>query len=214
MKKSLKSKKDLKKQAKAPVYLGLGFPPQLGVTHKYVDEFTLTSALGIMANYRFRASGMFDPNHTAAGHQPSYYDNLTAIYDHWVVTRSTLEIVAIPTSTPAGPTAFGVALNDDTTTVPTSFVAYEESSDVKVNYLTAEPGSVKRVSIVYNPNIIWPGHVNNRAFWGDAVTDPAEETIFNVFLQAVDQVSTVACFCVAKVTYEVLWFELKDLVVS
>jgi hypothetical protein len=35
-----------------------------------------------------------------------------------------------------------------------------------------------------------------------------------VFLQAVDQISSAACFCVAKVTYHVIWFELKDLTTS
>jgi len=194
---------------------GFGFPSQLAMKHKYVDEFTLTSALGVMANYRFRASGMFDPNHTAAGHQPSYFDTMMSVYDHWVVTQAIISLVAIPTSALASPTAFGIAINDDTTTVPASFVAYEESSSTKVNYLPIQDASVRRLTLKYDPREIFPGDpLDNRGLWGGIASDPGEETIFNVFLQAVDQVSTAACFIVAKITYTCVWFELKDLTIS
>jgi len=198
------------------VSLGVGFPKQLAVTHKYVDEFTLVSTLGVMANYRFRAAGMFDPNQTAGGHQPGYYDNLTPLYDHWVVKSSEIEVTFIPTTSPAVPAAFGIALNDDNVTVPTSFVSYEEgNSNVKVNYLTLDSGDVKRIRIVYTQKSIWPnGAMGSESQWGSATADPTEETIFNVFLQAVDQTSSAACFCVARLLYHAVWFELKDIVIS
>jgi len=213
---SSKKKSQKKVNAKVPrVSLGVGFPKQLAMTMKYVDEFTLTSALGVMANYRFRASGLYDPNHTAAGHQPGYFDTMTSIYDHWVVVRSRIDLTSVPTTNPTTPAAFGIALNDDTTTVPTSFTAYEESSDVKVNYLTYLPADVQRLTLSYSAGRSFPGDpLGNRGFWGDATADASEETIFNVFLQSVDMVSSTACFCVARITYEVVWFELKDLTVS
>jgi hypothetical protein len=194
---------------------GFGFPNQLEMKHKYVDEFTLTAALGVMANYRFRASGMFDPNHTATGHQPSYFDTMTGIYDHWLVTEATISLVVIPTTNPTSPTAFGIAINDDTTTTATTFVQYEESSNVKVNYLTFNDSAVRRLTLKYSPSRQFIGDAkDNRGLWGGIASDPGEETIFNVFLQAVDQVSNSATFCVATVTYTALWFELKDLTSS
>jgi hypothetical protein len=215
MKKSSKKSSKKNERMVVPINLGVGFPMQLAMTHKYVDEFTLTSALGVMANYRFRANGMYDPNHTAAGHQPSYFDVLTGLYDHWEVVSSEVNLTFIPTTNPATPTAIGVALNDDTTTIPTSFVAYEESSHVKVRYLTFEPGGVVKMNLTYSANKYFPNYtLGNRGLWGDAAADPAEEVIFNVFLQAVDRLSSAACFCIAKITYKVVWFELKDLVLS
>jgi hypothetical protein len=194
---------------------GFGFPSQLLMKHKYLDEFTLTSTLGVMANYRFRASGMFDPNHTAAGHQPSYFDTMMSIYDHWLVTESVIDLVVVPTSALASPTAFGIAINDDTTTGPSSFVAYEESSSTKVNYLAIQDSSVGRLTLKYRPQDVFPGDpLDNSGLWGGIASDPGEETIFNVFLQAVDQTSSASCFIVAKITYTCVWFELKDLVIS
>jgi len=194
---------------------GVGFPTQLFMSHKYVDEFTLTAALGVMANYRFRASGMFDPNHTAAGHQPSYFDTMMGIYDHWIVLSSEIELTLIPTTNPGTPTAFGIALNDDVATVATSFTQYEEDNQVKVNYLSYVPSTVARLRLSYDAKRVFAGDpMDNRGLWGGIASDPGEETIFNVFLQAVDMVSSASCFCVARVTYNVIWFELKDLTVS
>lgn len=194
---------------------GFGFPSQLIMKHKYVDEFTLTAALGVMANYRFRASGMFDPNHTATGHQPSYFDTMASIYDHWLVTEATINLVVIPTTNPTSPTAFGIAINDDTSTLATTFVQYEESSNVKVNYLTFNDSAARRLTLKYSPARQFTGNpLDNRGLWGGIASDPGEETIFNVFLQSVDQVSNSACFCVATVTYVAVWFELKDLTPS
>jgi len=210
-------KKQIQRKSKVPtVKLGVGFPPQLECTLKYVDQFTLTAALGVMANYRFRASGMFDPNHTAAGHQPGYFDNLTAIYDNWVVTSSVIDVTFVPTTSPQVPAAFGIARNDDVTTVPTSFVSYMEgNSGVKVQYLTLDSGDVKRLVVSYALKDVFPGDaMSNPGFWGSATSDPSPETIFNVFLQAVDQVSSTACYCIARVTYHSTWFELKDIVLS
>lgn len=195
------------------VNLGRAFPPFLQVQHKYVDEFTLTSTLGVMANYRFRATGMFDPNHTAAGHQPSYYDVLSEVYDHWIVTQCTIELTILPPSAASTPSAIGVAQNDDTITGPTSFVAYEESAKVKVVYFTPEAGLPSRTSMTYSLADTFPFD-SSRGLWGAVGVDPTEETIFNVFLQSVDQTSTAAAFIVAKLTYTAVWFELKDLVGS
>lgn len=216
MRNNTKSSKQ-KRAARKPVprihRLGMGFPKQLEVVHKYVDEFTLTSTSGVMANYRFRATGMFDPNHTAAGHQPSYYDVFSEVYDHWIVTQALIELTILPPTTASTPSAIGIATNDDTTTGPTSFVAYEESSDCKVTFFTPDSGSPSKLSLMYRLNDTFPFD-SSRGFWGSVAADPSEETIFNVFLQAVDQTNTAAAFIVAKITYTAVWFELKDLVVS
>jgi len=197
---------------KVPLNMGLGFPDQLVMKHKYVDEFTLTAALGVMANYRFRATGMFDPNHTSTGHQPSYFDTLTSIYDNYVINESVIELTCIPSSALASATAFGVALNDDVTTVPTTFMQYEESSKVNVNYIPIQDASVRKIRFSYRSVQELPFRVGGE--FGTASADPSIEWIFNVFLQAVDQVSSAACLCVAKVTYTAHWFKLKDLTVS
>jgi hypothetical protein len=202
----------LQAKLKIPMNLGIGFPEQVTMTHKYVDEFTLTSALGVMANYRFRATGMFDPNHTAAGHQPAYFDTMSSIYDNWVVQSSVIDLLFVPTSALSAPMAIGVALNDDVTTIPTTFVQYEESSHVNVNYIPIQDASPRRLRVTYRSKNVFPFPVGGE--WGSATADPGVEVIFNAFLQAVDQVSSVACFCVAKVSYTAVWFELKDLTTS
>jgi hypothetical protein len=181
--------------------------------HKYVDEFTLAGALGVMGNYRFRATGMFDPNHTAGGHQPAYFDILNQVYDYWIVNSSTIEIMVVPNGAGIIPLAVGIALNDDLTTVPTSFTAYEESTLVKVNYLVPEAARPAVINLDYSMNRSFPTG-NHRGLWGTSAADPVEEMVFNVFLQSVDLTSSASAFIVAKVIYDVTWFKLRDLVTS
>jgi hypothetical protein len=198
-----------------PRQLGFNFPRRLAVTHRYVDQTAITSTSGVMANYRFRTNGLFDPNHTAAGHQPSYYDNLTAIYDHWVVLRSHIKLTAFPASTITIPIAFGVAINDDTSTANTSYVAYRESSFCKLNYFAPANALPKTLEMEWSSRAVFNGDpLGNPDLWGSVSADPSEEQIFNVFVQAVDQIATAAIQLVAEITYETVWFELKDLVVS
>lgn len=197
------------------VHIGTGFPRQLCVRHKYADETTLTSTLGVMANYRFRTNGMFDPNHTSTGHQPSYYDVLAGVYDHWIITKSTISITMFPTTTVVTPYAFGLAINDDTSTLNTSYVAYSESSFCKVKYIAVGNVAPKVLTMTWNSPLVFAGEtLGNPELWGSVASDPTEEQIFNVFLQAVDQVSTATTLFVAHIEYEAMWFELKDLVVS
>lgn len=61
----------------------------LGTKHKvdlvYHDSFALNPTSTNAATYLFSLNGMYDPNITGTGHQPRGFDNLMALYDHYVV---------------------------------------------------------------------------------------------------------------------------------
>jgi len=62
----------------------IGFPERLGITLKY-SETTSFSASPAPAAQTYRMNSLFDPNLTGVGHQPSYFDNLAAIYGRYIV---------------------------------------------------------------------------------------------------------------------------------
>lgn len=45
---------------------------------------------GALGYYVFRANSIYDPDYSAAGHQPMGYDQLSALYAHYVVLSSTI----------------------------------------------------------------------------------------------------------------------------
>jgi len=95
------------------VRVGRGFPKQMTMTHVYEDVITLTSVGGIIQTYLFSANGMYDPNITATGHQPYYFDQMTALYNHYTVIGSKAEFEYVPTTVTEESCKLGASIQDD-----------------------------------------------------------------------------------------------------
>jgi len=74
------------------VSLGLGFPKIVKMTHRYSETIRMVSSAGVPQFQRFRANGMYDPNQTAGGHQPLFYDQMSVLYNHWKVIGARLPL--------------------------------------------------------------------------------------------------------------------------
>ncbi len=72
------------------VFHGIGFPDQLRCTLKY-KETGITFSGATPAAQVFRINSLFDPNLTGVGHQPNYFDQLTAVYGQYVVLAARAE---------------------------------------------------------------------------------------------------------------------------
>ena len=63
-----------------------GFPKQLAMTHRYSQNVQYTH-VGPNANSQYANFGtncLFDPWLTVGGHQPLYFDQVAAIYQHYI----------------------------------------------------------------------------------------------------------------------------------
>lgn len=92
-KRTYNKKKAVKKYK--PLSLG-GFPRSMLVKLRYCQLVTLNPAAGAIAINNFRANSLFDPDATGAGHQPSNYDRLTAIYDRYTVLGAKCTVTLAP----------------------------------------------------------------------------------------------------------------------
>lgn len=86
----------------------IGFPQQIKVRMKYVDEFVLSSTAGSTATQTFRMNSIFDPDYTGVGHQPYGHDQWTPLYNKYTVLGSKLTatwspITGTDTATVRGP---------------------------------------------------------------------------------------------------------------
>lgn len=72
----------------------LGYPDSLTCVLTYADVFAI--APGSQAGtYTFRGNSLFDPDYTSTGHQPYYYDQLSAIYSRYRVFSSRIRAAAM-----------------------------------------------------------------------------------------------------------------------
>lgn len=193
----------------------VGFPKELRMKHRYVETLTLASTTGTPGFYSFRCNGMYDPNHTGTGHQPMYFDQLTAIYDHFNVQTSKITLRATVPSTNSTPVCAGIYINDDTTVTPSSAQNCCElgSSVYKVI------GSRDTPEVVFTKKwsakeAFGPASLNDPELQGSASADPTEQQIFTIFVQSIDGTTTNRIDWTVTIEYDAIWTELKDLASS
>ncbi len=187
-----------------------GFPKKLMVHHKYVDKFTLSVGEGLFGVFLFSCNGMYDPNITGFGHQPVYFDEVSAVYDHYTVFRSSIVLEIPPTTVPINA---GIYIDDDTSTASGTFNAGEQAtSSLHVFPSTAVKPLVLRKS--WNAKEYFGGDIfDNDRLSGDTANNPAEQSYFTFYCEG----TTGAGFNlsgIVKIEYEAVWDELRTITES
>lgn len=195
------------------VKAGQGFPKKMLMTHKYCEHFTMTSTSSVIAKKQVSCNGMYDPD---AGHQPLYFDQMTALYDHYTVIGSKIRAVVTPTTATDESVMFGIYLDDDTntTTVGGIDTLREQSSGygkvisagaVRPTYFQRKWSAKKTFggSILGNDNL-----------QGTVAANPTEQTYFTLAVQSFDTAVTTAVNVAIEVTYIAIWDELKEVAQS
>lgn len=193
----------------------VGFPKELRMKHWYVETLTLASTTGTPGFYLFRCNGMFDPNHTGTGHQPLYFDQLTAIYDHFNVRNSKITLRAAVPSTNSTPVCAGIFINDDTTTTPSNAQNCCELSSAVYRVM----GSKDCPEVVFTKKwsaneAFGPASLNDPELQGSASADPTEQQLYTIFVQSIDGSTTNRIDWTVTIEYDAIWTELKDIASS
>lgn len=99
-----------------------GYPDRFLCRLRYVETNSYNAGVGSFSENIFRANGIFDPNYTGGGHQPSNRDSWAARYDRYTVLSSKITVTWVPTtSTPlAIPSTVVVCLSEAGTNVTTA----------------------------------------------------------------------------------------------
>lgn len=103
-----------------------GFPDNQVVTLRYSECSSLPSGSLNAAKWQFCANGLYDPDLTFTGHQPSGYDQWTLLYNHYVVEKCVITVAPkCNYLTSHGNTVYGLYVSDDVT-IPTQASALVE----------------------------------------------------------------------------------------
>jgi len=103
-----------------------GFPDRMKTKLQYQDVVQLSASAGSPAIWQFRMNSLYDPDLTGTGHQPQWFDQLSAVYNNYKVLGSKITCTFIPNNisdteandkgpyicgitTVAGTTSFGAA---------------------------------------------------------------------------------------------------------
>lgn len=194
---------------KVRVSAGLGFPKQMLMAHKYVEPLLLSAGAGSLQNFNYACLGMFDPRSAAGGHQPLYYDQMAALYDHYVVIGSKIIVTLVPTDQNYMAT---IILNDDPAVTATNWSTQVEQSNVTSALVLKNSTRPTKLVKKFSTKKTFPGSILAREeLQGSPTTNPIENNQFTISIQAVDQITALGgVYGKVEVQYIALWFELKD----
>lgn len=194
----------------------VGFPKQMKMTHRYVENISLTCTSGILQRYQFRANGMFDPNLTSTGHQPMYFDQMAALYNHYVVEGSRITIKAItPGSTAVNVIACALNCDDDTTATYSNMYSVIEDDCDSWGYTGGLDNKTLTLKEKFKTKDVFGGNPqSNPDLIGKIGADPTEVYLYNFFIQTLDETSSVTVRFVVEIEFEATWFERKNVASS
>jgi len=191
------------------VSIGQGFPRKIRTIHKYVERVNRTT--GTTADlYFFTCNGMYDPNITGTGHQPLYFDQMSAIYNHYTVFKSTctFELVNSTVSLLVSHTI------EDDTTGATDFQAAEMSTSRVVTHLATATKSTKLTRSWVAKQVFGGDIYDNIELSGSPASNPTDMQYFVLSPMAMDGVSTYTYSFLVTIVYEAVWDELKTIAAS
>lgn len=176
-------------------------------TMLYTETITLgTSAIGTGDQYVFSANGAYDPNITSTGNQPRGWDQLIALYDHFIVTRSKIELWAVTTDNT--PVMLHISLRDASSYTLDSrdcmeyqpsiakLISYQGSSN---NYCALECDPIQFLSRDFDD----PDLKNS------AAANPVEQAYFYVNTFNPDATANILIRAQVRLTYEGYFIEPK-----
>lgn len=194
------------------VTAGLGFPKRMTMTHKYCEKLTLnTGAGGIITYYNFNANSVYDPNSTGTGHQPMYFDQLMAIYDHYCVIGSKITVKVVKTdSAVAAPSTWGIYINDDSTGAADLKAALEQTSGKHKVITVSEPRCI--LTHKWSAKKAFGGSVlANTELQGTASANPTEYQCYTLWVDSSTSATQTTHEIDVEIEYIVVYKELKDI---
>lgn len=212
-KSTIKRKRYNKPRLYRSVKTGLGFPAKITMTHRYFETIDINSVSGSTAQCQFRANGIFDPNYTGVGHQPLYYDQMTALYNHWTVIGSKITVSVAHAATNNTNSTVCLYVNDDTSIVPTlnSLIEQSKAKFVVMPVSNVDPYRLTTTWSLKKEFGTSKGCLINTAMGGTAGADPSEQSLYSICIFPQNVSSTQTYNLEVLISYIVVWTELKDI---
>lgn len=201
---------------RAVVRMGDGFPKMTKMKMHYIDNFHKTAVAGLLATYQFRLNSLFDFDLTGTGHQPYYFDQMMAVYDHYTVIGT--KVTVTWTNNTANPVVVGGYLNDDGTVTPGTLSNCQEAPQSQYKVL---PGTSTQSVYITHKWSAKKWFTKDRAglmadinLTGDASNNPGEATVLTLYYQALDPSNSTDVSFTVRAQFIAIFSELKDIASS
>jgi len=180
------------------------------VTMRYSEQFTIdASAVDVPGSYIFMANGLYDPNVTGTGHQPRGFDQLMAMYKHYEVMESLIEVWVDPNDlTNSGLLTLSVRSSNSNIATRNQMIEHRTAST------KGFAGSNGGPSVIYHKIACKPteflGLKSDDTVRGTASLNPGAPVYFHVNCLPLPSVDQGPVHCQARITYKVKLSEPRE----
>lgn len=161
-------------------------PLLLGNSHlarlTYESTYVGTPALDPGFTHVWRANSAFDPDFSAAGHQPRGFDQFMTFFDHYCVVGSKIVVQLINTATTTQGVEALLTLEDDST--PKAMIDQRERPGVVRKIMGPSDGGRNGCTLVktFSKKRFFRNWGNPDALRGDSASNPAENAWYHLHL--------------------------------
>lgn len=209
----VRKRRSTRRKFRIPRSLRSPMPKMLKTKLIYSETSYVDAGIATPGVYVFSANGLYDPNITAAGHQPRGFDQIMQLYDHYVVIGAKLTVHCGPQpSVDSYARMCGIALFDNATAKTNVTDYYEAGTKSKLKQCLAENPLPVTVSLKCNPNK-YLGRSKPMAdpdLKGSDSSNPTEQCYFHFFSDALQGVDSGALYFNALVEYTAVFIEPKQ----
>ena len=195
------------------LFRGKGFPDALTTNLVYSDSIILDpNASTIIPKFTYRLTSCFDPQFSIGGGQPTYFDQLSAVYERYVVNGAKITCVFSRSSTTAGnigPYICGISCADNDT-LPGSSAQSQMSQPNTTFRVVSQDGGNETVVATYSKSKTYGLLEDN--LQARTTADPSVNWLANVWAspQGVDVEAPINV--VVIIEYNVTFSGVKDIV--
>lgn len=182
-----------------------GFPDTYKTKLK-INVYAHLVATGTTNNWVYRANSLFDPEYAMGGNQPRYYDQLSAIYNKYLVLSCKAKVEFSNQSTTV-PCTVALMYSDSDPSALTMDDIIENRYSKYTTIGTASGTGNKRLSY-YMPmkSLLGQNSLNPDPYLYTSVgSNPVDEVYFMVSGQSVDASSQCNVYAIIELTYYCLF---------
>lgn len=194
----------------------------LGLTMKskliYAERgFTLNpGAAGTVSTHVFSAIGLFDPDITGIGHQPTGFDQIMTFYDHYTVIASKI-YVRYQNNDSTNHQFCGIFLKD-TAVTETDYRVIVENGLGTYTHLAANFSDQGVAELQYGCSTAKfmgrPNLLSEDDLRGSATSNPVDQAYFHVWAAPTTSVDSLTVVCSVRIEYVAVFTEPRTAPIS
>lgn len=183
----------------------------------YERGYSINPGLGgTAATHVFSCNGLYDPDISGAGHQPSGFDSLTGFFDHYTVLSGRIYVTFHNSDTTYHQNV-GIYLADFTTAETDARVIIENGKGVMTKLAPAGQDAAQcqlSMPISISKFLGRPDPLSEDDLRGTVATNPAEQAYYHVWCSPTSGVDSSAVGFEVRIEYYAVWTEPKNMVIS